>query len=215
MATIRGYTSERMKEIEDNTVIGGTIVDGHLMLAKFNGELIDAGLVAGPQGPPGPDAVPTGGIISYGGLVAPTGYLLCEGQPVARDIYDDLFLAIGIKWGAGNGLTTFNVPNGRGCVLVGMDLVQVEFNDVGKGGGAKEVVLTEGQMPTHFHGITRSSPGTYTPGNNAMVSTDSAGGWDRTSDPIGTATSHIEPRGLNEAHTNLQPFKVVNYIIKT
>lgn len=54
MAQVTGYTAERMKEIEDNTIIGGVILDGNLILQKRNGEEINAGPVIGPEGPIGP-----------------------------------------------------------------------------------------------------------------------------------------------------------------
>src|SRR4249919_2778659 len=54
MATITGLTAERMKEIEDASVVDGDVVGGHLILTKFDGSTIDAGAVTGPPGPTGP-----------------------------------------------------------------------------------------------------------------------------------------------------------------
>lgn len=56
------------------------------------------------------DSNPIGTIIAFAGSV-PTGYLLCNGQAVSRTTYADLYAVIGTKYGAGNGSTTFNVPN--------------------------------------------------------------------------------------------------------
>lgn len=53
--------------------------------------------------------------------VDPTIELLCNGQAVSRTVYADLFAKIGTKWGAGDGSTTFNVPDFRGCFLRGRD----------------------------------------------------------------------------------------------
>jgi microcystin-dependent protein len=58
-------------------------------------------------------AVPPGGVMLYGGTVAPTGWLLCDGSQVSRTTFPDLFNAIGETYGAGNGSTTFNVPDAR------------------------------------------------------------------------------------------------------
>lgn len=44
----------------------------------------------------------------------PPGYIVCDGRAVSRTTYDQLFAAIGIAWGQGDGLTTFNVPDLRG-----------------------------------------------------------------------------------------------------
>lgn len=56
---------------------------------------------------------PAGTIIWFAGLVAnvPTGYLVCNGGAVSRTDYAALFAAIGTKYGAGDGSSTFNLPN--------------------------------------------------------------------------------------------------------
>jgi microcystin-dependent protein len=59
----------------------------------------------------GNGAAPAGLIADFGSTTAPTGWLLCDGQAVSRTTYADLFTAIGTTWGAGDGSTTFNVPN--------------------------------------------------------------------------------------------------------
>jgi microcystin-dependent protein len=60
------------------------------------------------------NTTPPGTIIAFAGGSAPTGYLFCEGSAYARTTYPNLFAAIGTTWGAGNGTTTFNVPDLRG-----------------------------------------------------------------------------------------------------
>lgn len=62
---------------------------------------------------PTPSPVPAGGIIAYGGAAAPTGYLLCNGAVISRATYADLFTAIGTAFGAGDGSTTFGIPDMR------------------------------------------------------------------------------------------------------
>ena len=54
---------------------------------------------------------PAGIIVPFGGDVVPSGYLDCNGAAVSRTGKARLFAAIGTKWGAGDGVTTFNVPN--------------------------------------------------------------------------------------------------------
>jgi len=69
-----------------------------------------------------PDPTPAGVISAYGGTIAPSGYLLCQGQAVSRTgIYAKLYNAIGISYGWGDGSTTFNVPDFRGMFLRGVD----------------------------------------------------------------------------------------------
>ena len=60
-----------------------------------------------------------GTIIAWGGTGVPNGYLACDGSAVSRSTYADLFLAIAIAWGPGDGSTTFNVPDLRGLFLRG------------------------------------------------------------------------------------------------
>lgn len=48
------------------------------------------------------------------------GYLLCNGQAVSRTTYAALFSKIGVDFGIGDGITTFNVPDYRGCFLRGL-----------------------------------------------------------------------------------------------
>lgn len=55
--------------------------------------------------------VPTGMVMPFAGDNVPDGFLLCNGQAVSRKTYQGLFERIGIKYGAGDGSTTFNVPN--------------------------------------------------------------------------------------------------------
>jgi microcystin-dependent protein len=62
-----------------------------------------------------------GSIISYAGISVPAGYLLCDGTAVSRTTYADLFAAIGTSWGAGDGSTTFNLPDLRGRFMRGVD----------------------------------------------------------------------------------------------
>lgn len=64
-------------------------------------------------------SLPPGVLLDYCGSAAPAGYLLCDGTAVSRTTYAALFAAIGIGFGAGNGTTTFNLPDCRGRVTMG------------------------------------------------------------------------------------------------
>lgn len=55
--------------------------------------------------------VPAGAITVFAGPTAPAGWLLCNGAAVSRANYPTLFSVIGTTYGAGDGSTTFNVPN--------------------------------------------------------------------------------------------------------
>ena len=58
-----------------------------------------------------PPAVPTGALTFFHATTPPEGWLLCNGQGVSRTTYANLFAVIGTKYGAGDGSTTFNLPN--------------------------------------------------------------------------------------------------------
>jgi len=98
-------------------IVAGCIYDV-VYSAALNGG--DGGfLLASPTLPS--SSVPTGAIMAFAMKTPPSGWFYCNGQAVSRTIYADLFAAIGIQWGGGDGSTTFNVPDFRGMFLRGWD----------------------------------------------------------------------------------------------
>lgn len=69
MATITGYTKERMKLIEDNAIVGGQVVSGELILVRYDGTTLSAGNVIGPQGVPGPGGTPGDATVSTAKII--------------------------------------------------------------------------------------------------------------------------------------------------
>lgn len=71
------------------------------------------------------NASPPGTLVAFAGAGAggnaPAGWLWCDGRAVSRTTYASLFAAIGTAWGAGDGATTFNLPDLRGRFLRGVD----------------------------------------------------------------------------------------------
>ncbi len=67
------------------------------------------------------DGVPVGTVIPYAAAVPPPGYLECNGSAVGRATYKELFAVVGTIYGAGDGTTTFNLPDYRGEFLRGWD----------------------------------------------------------------------------------------------
>lgn len=63
--------------------------------------------------------VPSGVIMDFAGGTVPAGFLACDGSAVSRTTYADLYATIGIIYGNGDGLTTFNLPDLRGRTAVG------------------------------------------------------------------------------------------------
>ena len=60
------------------------------------------------------DIIPAGTMQMFAGNTIPAGWLLCDGSAISRTDYAKLFSAIGTTWGAGDGSTTFNLPNSIG-----------------------------------------------------------------------------------------------------
>jgi microcystin-dependent protein len=101
-------------------------------------------------------AVPTGTMLDFAGGAAPSGYLLCDGSAVSRTTYALLFGAIATAWGAGDGVTTFNVPDMRRAASIGSGGAGtgVIGNTVGSAGGAETHVISGSELPTHNHGVS-------------------------------------------------------------
>jgi len=66
-------------------------------------------------------APPVGSVIMHAASTAPSGWLECDGSTVNRSTYPDLFNAIGSTFGAGDGSTTFGLPDLRGEFIRGWD----------------------------------------------------------------------------------------------
>lgn len=137
----------------------------------------------------------------------PTGWLACDGAAVSRTTYAKLFAILGTTYGAGDGTTTFNTPNMKGRVPVGLDTGQTEFDVIGETGGEKTHTLTVPEMPSHTHAmqgtgaLTDGSVGTSYVVNNGSF--------------YGFRTDQPDNTGGGGAHNNLQPYLTVRYIIKT
>jgi microcystin-dependent protein len=106
-------------------------------------------------GIPAGSTVPTGAVMDFAGAAAPTGYLICDGSAVSRSTFSGLFGVIGSTYGAGDGSTTFNVPDFRGRMAVG--LASGGHPDVNALGNNDGTTLVN-RRPKHSHanGLTIS-----------------------------------------------------------
>jgi microcystin-dependent protein len=172
----------------------------------------------------------------FAGPVAPTWGLLCDGRTVSRADYADLFSVIGTTWGAGNGSTTFNVPNFKGRSAVCIDTADTLFSTVGRLGGSKNAIVVAHVHPiTHDHPpINTSFAGSHDHAYNRMVEsatkgagsqnagtsletvrTGDAGNHQHTANvaPF-TGNSGAAAGGVSGTNANMPPFAVVNYVIR-
>jgi microcystin-dependent protein len=111
--------------------------------------------------------MPTGAMLEYAGSAAPTGWLLCDGSAISRTVYAALFAILSTAYGAGDGSTTFNLPDRRGKFGVGVDGTYTRGSTGGAASGTTSsngshnhtgatgsTTLTTAQIPAHSHTIT-------------------------------------------------------------
>jgi microcystin-dependent protein len=99
--------------------------------------------------------IPVGIIYPYAGSTAPSKYLLCDGSAVSRTDYSDLYDVIGTTYGAGDGSTTFNIPDLSGKVIVGVS----STHTLGSTGGEESHTLLETELPSHVHEVPKHGHG--------------------------------------------------------
>ena len=205
---------------ELNLLDGGTSVGSSITIADTDGVVVNDGGTM--KSVPASDfkeyIMPTGAVLPYAGSSAPTGFLLCYGQAISRSTYADLFSAISTTYGTGDGSSTFNVPDLRGRVVAGQDDMGGSSGDnltglsggvngdtLGATGGSESHTLAIAQMPAHTHTVTAHENPGGTGDSNGSEGGDSS--FDRTSTTSST--------GGGDAHNNVQPTIILNYIIKT
>lgn len=130
-----------------------------------------------------PAPVPTGGVIMFGGGTAPSGWLFCTGAAVSRTQYSNLFGVIGAAYGAGDGSTTFNLPNFTLRIPIGANSSGA-MSVLGATAGAYDHTHTgpshQHDGPLHQHSVpshTHTGPShTHTgPSHQHSISSDGTG----------------------------------------
>lgn len=188
--------------------------------------------------------VPAGTVVSFAGAAAqvPTGWVLCFGQAISRTTNTALFTAIGVLWGSGDGVTTFNVPDFRDYTLVGKGdmggsdagrLTTAFYGTspivLGNVGGTQSKALITANVPAHTHsGTTGNDSPDHTHGYNAYsgIHQDGTQAADVpinvfTAQSTGASTRHSHPfttdngTGSATAFATVQPSIIVNKIIYT
>jgi len=176
--------------------------------------------------------VSTGSVIPWSDGSIPSGFLECNGAAVSRSTYSALFAIIGTTYGAGNGSTTFDLPDLQDNVVIGKS----PSKNLASTGGANTVAQTgnisgnsanhtldSSQIGTHDHPPGPGLGGQYVPylgtqptRNNAPSSF--ARGGPGFTDYTGGGGSHSHSASANftgDSTSVLQPYLTVIYIIKT
>jgi microcystin-dependent protein len=160
---------------------------------------------------------PVGIIAPFAGAVQPTGWLLCDGSAVLRSTYTELFALIGVTYGAGDGTTTFNLPNLQGRVPVGVNTADANFDVLGETGGASVHTHGPGTFAAAIGAINGNTlrigyqPGTTVAGGPATATYGIQG----SSQQNNQGFNHYTPvHGVTADGSTLQPYISLNYIIK-
>lgn len=202
MAKVNFIRKHTKAEVNDEPIVDGNFIvtgEGNVFI-DYGEERIEiissGGSITG-------DTLPIGSITAYGNETAPANWLICDGSAVSRTAYADLFAVIGTKYGEGDGSTTFNLPNLKGRVPVGLDSDDTDFNSIGKTGGEKTHKLTIEEMPNHTHNF-----------KYGFKFVSGANEWGAANTDYQEIGNVISPAGGDQPHNNLQPYEVNNFIIK-
>ena len=217
-------------------VVGQMVYETDTQLIKFwNGS---AWIV------PVASSVPTGSLNPFAGSAAPTGWLLCDGSAVNRVTYAALFAVTSTAYGAGDGSTTFNVPDLRGRVIVGSGTgaqqgvsssgiitggTALTARSVGQFFGDERTELHTHIQNSHYHTGTTGKAYTDSGPTNVVLENNAGGFIVEVIQQIGNTTasqrhqhdfttSTVTPTNQNAfagTGANTQPSVVTTYIIKT
>ena len=191
-----------------------------------NGELLEGG-------------IPTATIVPWTTTSVPSGFLECAGAAVSRSTYAALFAIIGTTYGAGDGSTTFNLPNLQDKVALsksptkavgttgGANTVTPTGNISGNvGGTTANATLSTAQLASHSHSMpphnTPGNPGNQTTASgvatNAIVRTPYS--YSTAAEGSGSGHSHNMSATFSGSYSGtansvVQPYLTVMYIIKT
>ena len=166
-----------------NDFVNGTTIDATQVNANFSQIVTNVNANAAANGandditslnalttpiPPTAGGVPTGALFDFAAVTPPSGYLACDGSAVSRATYAALFAVIGTVWGAGDGSTTFNIPDYRGRVSAGYDASNAtgrltdaetggaDASAIGNTGGEQAHVLVTAELACHTHTVNDS-----------------------------------------------------------
>ena len=167
----------------------------------------------------GVEGVNTGIIIPWGSTSIPSGFLECNGQAVSRSTYAALFAVVSTTYGAGDGSTTFNVPDLTDRTVLSRSNTKALASTMGAntvaaggtvGGNVVATTLATNEIAAHTHTGQTQPGGTTGMGGGSVggVQTGSTGGG-------GSHTHNLSANFTGSTDSVLQPYLTLIYIIKT
>lgn len=147
---------------------------------------------------------------------APKGWAFCYGQLLSISQNTALFSLMGTTYG-GNGITTFALPDLRGRCPINYGSGAGEYYSLGRVGGNHEHTLSTAELPSHNHSLAASSalatsgaPAGALPGRKGRLGRDL---FAAPANQVGLNQQALSQAGSGQAHANMQPFLVLNFII--
>jgi microcystin-dependent protein len=233
---IDGLTAKPLRLSPGVSIESGVLVAGTPYLGLYNhtdGAVYLHGMGGNAYG------IPLGAGMDYWGATAPSSaFAFPIGQAISRTTYANLFTLFGTTYGAGDGSTTFNLPDRRGRASAQVDPTTLVLNSAtmtpdgatrGAIGGSQSNQLSTPNLPPYtpsgtitngaitFPIVDNSSSGNGTAGSvvtgsNAGVTVDLTS---RLKPSQATSTFAGSPQGgTSTAFTNMQPTILCNYIMR-
>jgi len=171
----------------------------------------------------GIEGIPTATIVPWSSSSVPTGFLECNGAAVSRSTYSALFAIVGTTYGAGDGATTFGLPDLQDNVALGKSGTKALASTGGAntvqstgnvGGSTANATLSTAQLASHSHSGGGNTwnffPNFGSPSPRGVLGPNTG------STGSGTGHSHnLSATFTGDSTSVLQPYIAVIYIIKT
>ena len=175
----------------------------------------------------GIEGIPTATIVPWSSSSVPSGFLECNGANVSRSTYSALFAIIGTTYGAGDGASTFGLPDLQDNVAIGKSGTKALASTGGAntvassgnvGGSTANATLSTAQLASHSHSINPLD----NPGGSSGETTRPQNGLNTDNHPntantgSGTGHSHnMSATFTGDSTSVVQPYLTVMYVIKT